>query len=91
MDNKIKILESYGAEAIKPYTLISNYGYQFFLYGNKYDIRYWANCYGCAINRWEIHAIERKDHGESEAAAAIDTALYKLLKEIEKEFNEAGA
>lgn len=53
-EREIAILQEYGATGIEPYTLISNYGYTFNLDGVECDIRYWANCYGCALNCWQL-------------------------------------
>ena len=53
-EREIAILQEYGATDIEPYTLISNYGYTFSLDGIECDIRYWANCYGCALNSWQL-------------------------------------
>ena len=53
-DREIAFLQEYGATDIEPYNLISNYGYTFNLDGVKCDIRYWANCYGCALNSWQL-------------------------------------
>lgn len=36
------------------YTLINNYGITFEYKGHKFDMRYWANCYGTALNLWKI-------------------------------------
>ena len=76
---KVEILKKHGAEEIKYYSLISNYGYTFSIRGNKFDIRFWANCYGAEINRWSIHSCG-------------DVQMPKELREqIEAEFNEQGA
>lgn len=53
-EREIAILKEYGATDIEPYTLISNYGYTFKLDSIECDIRYWANCYGCALNSWQL-------------------------------------
>lgn len=38
----------------KDYNLCSNYGFTFEYREVKMDIRYWANCYGTAINEWKM-------------------------------------
>ena len=53
-DNDELLLKEAGATAIKFYMLINNYGYTFIKNGIKYDLRFWANCYGCALNHWSI-------------------------------------
>ena len=82
MGNKeVEILEKYGAEEIKSYCLISNYGYIFYIKGIKYDIRFWENCYGAYIGRWEIMPASRTEDDE---LIHMDKALKK---KIEDEFN----
>jgi len=49
-----KHLLEIGAINIKEYYLISNYGFTFFIYGVKCDLRFWANCYGVSLNKWSI-------------------------------------
>ena len=78
---EVQILEKYGAEEIKSYCLISNYGYRFLINGIKYDIRFWENCYGAYIGRWEIMPASRTEEGEP---IPMDKALKK---KIEDEFN----
>lgn len=77
-------LEKFGAKDIKGYCLISNYGYHFDLDGKRYDVRYWANCYGVALNRWEIMSAGKNEDG----------TRYKMDPEtkskIEKVLNEIG-
>lgn len=75
-DRKIEILKKYGAENIKDYLLVNNYGYGFDLDGEHYDIRFWANCYGMELNRWEV--------------MCIGGVKNEKAKMIEKEFNEEG-
>lgn len=50
----IRILAESGAENIEGYSLINNYGYTFTIKGKKCDARYWANCYGAALNVWQV-------------------------------------
>ena len=76
-----EILEKYGATEIERYCLISNYGYRFKIDGIKYDIRFWANCYGAELNRWEISPSTRGEDGTY-------IQMPKDLKiQIEEEFN----
>ena len=63
-ERTVEILEAYGATDIEGYTLISNYGYTFKLNGIKCDARYWANCYGCALDKWDVTSITRGDDGK---------------------------
>lgn len=77
----IERLQKYGAEEIKGYTLINNYGYTFKIDGIKYDIRFWANCYGAEINRWQIHPC-------TEGEGGMIMMPKELREKIEAEFNE---
>ena len=78
-EEKIEILKRYGAEDISPYCLISNYGYTFRIGEGKFDIRFWANCYGYYIGKWQIHP-------------CTDVRMDKELQEkIEAEFNSLEA
>lgn len=81
MTNKEKILERYGATEIESYSLISNYGYRFKIDGIKYDIRFWANCYGASLNRWEISPSTQGEDG------TYIQMPKDLAKKIEAEFN----
>ena len=72
-EREIAILQEYGATDIEPYTLISNYGYTFNLDGFECDIRYWANCYGCALNSWQLMSSGKLSE--------------ELTKDIESRFN----
>lgn len=78
MDIIVEILKRYGATDIEGYSLISNYGYTFFINGVKYDARFWANCYGAALNVWRIHCCEPKN---------VNVDL-KTLQVMENEMNE---
>ncbi len=77
MSREIEILKKYGATNIEGYTLINNYGYTFQLGGRRFDARFWANCYGVALDEWQIDS----KWGLSEDA-------LKLIKLIERELNE---
>ena len=50
-----RALEIIGAENIEPYTLISNYGFTFYIGEIKFDVRFWANNYGFELNEWRTH------------------------------------
>ena len=80
----VTALEKFGAKDIKGYSLISNYGYLFTLDGKRYDARYWANCYGAALDRWIIGSARAGEDGE----------YYQMDPEtkdkIEKALNEIG-
>ena len=74
-------LKKYGATNIKRYSLINNYGYTFEINGARFDIRFWANCYGVARDVWEILPLSKKDDG---------SYIYmdkELRAKIEDEFN----
>lgn len=70
----LNVLKSNGAENIEGYVLVNNWGYTFEVSGVKYDARFWANCYGAAVNAWEVFACGGKTDVE-------------LKKKIEKELN----
>lgn len=74
-------LEKYGATEIEGYCLISNHGYRFKINGIKYDLRFWANCYGAEINKWEIHSCTKDEDGN------YITMPKELRKQIEDDFN----
>lgn len=52
IDKEKEVLKKHGAENVEGYSLINNYGYRYTIDGKKYDSRFWANCYGCALNTW---------------------------------------
>ena len=56
----LNVLKSNGAENIKGYTLVNNWGFTFEVSGVKYDARFWANCYGVAWNAWDCGAVNGK-------------------------------
>ena len=83
MDNwEVKTLKKYGAKDIKGYCLVSNYGYTFTIDDAKYDIRFWANCYGSSPNKWCIHPCTKDDSGNY---INLDR---KLITKIENAFNK---
>ena len=56
-----KLLAIEGVTDVNSYMLVSNYGYTFKKNGHKYDIRYWANCYGCQLDEWRIRKCDNDD------------------------------
>lgn len=74
-ETAVAILETAGADNIKGYCLVNNYGYTFNLNGVRCDARYWANCYGAALDEWRVDG--RESNPETNAK----------LKEIETELN----
>lgn len=86
MDKAVMILEKHGAKNIEGYTLVSNHGYTFELNGKKYDARYWANSYGCAINAWEVSSMERRKD-DPRFNEPVDPTLKK---ELESALNKGG-
>lgn len=81
MDDIEKIIKKYGGDNIKGYSLINNYGYTFTLDGLRLDLRYWANCYGVALDYWRIHAIGGQKTSDEQK---------KIIKAIEDEANAIG-
>lgn len=53
-DGQLNYLISMGCSDVKEYCLVNNFGYTFNLDGSRYDLRYWANCYGCELNYWSL-------------------------------------
>lgn len=76
-----EVLERLGATEIEGYCLISNYGYTFAYKGKRYDARYWANCYGAALNVWKIHSLNPREDD--------DRFVYPVDPKIEKKFETA--
>lgn len=64
--NAVEILKKHGAEDIRPYELVNNYGFLFTKDGKRYDARYWANCYGCPLNCWVVDEMPNNEHKEIE-------------------------
>ena len=56
-----EVLAANGATNIEEYSLVNNYGFTFDLDGKKYDARFWANCYGTALNRWEVMSRNKRE------------------------------
>lgn len=52
-------LKSIGCKDINRYDLVNNYGYTFTKDGVKYDLRHWLNCYGEAVDYWELSKVEK--------------------------------
>lgn len=80
----VKVLEKNGATDIEGYTLISNFGYTFNLNGMKCDARYWANCYGCALDKWDVTSLEQDADGKY---IRLDE---DITDKLEHELNEIG-
>lgn len=78
IDKYKELLKSRGCENIESYVLISNWGYRFIYKGLKCDIRYWANCYGACLDRFEIHTDKIK---------ADELCIWTELKDIENAMN----
>lgn len=75
-------LERNGATNIEGYSLVNNYGFTFDLDGKKYDARFWANCYGTALNRWEVMSRNKREDDprfvypvDPELKARLESAL----------------
>ena len=80
----IQVLEILGAKNIEGYSLINNYGYTFEIDGTKYDVRYWANCYGVALNRWETMPTRTEPRPKTEEEK-------KVCEQVDVIFNKIGA
>lgn len=83
MSKAVEVLERFGAKDIEGYTLINNYGYTFTIDRIPFDVRFWANCYGCYIGKWQVSAKTRE----------IDGIMYRpvynqrKIKELEDALN----
>ena len=80
-EKEVVVLEQNGATNIKEYVLISNYGYTFEIDGARYDARYWANCYGCALNVWQVHSLNKNSDG------TYIPVPEELKEKLERELN----
>ena len=58
--NEMQELKKIGCTDVKPYTLVSNYGFTFSRGGVTYDLRYWGSCYGVYGGGWSVCAA--RDH-----------------------------
>ena len=58
-----EIINQFGAQDIKGYCLVNNYGYVFEKDGRRYDARFWANCYGASPMAWRVMTLR----GDNEA------------------------
>lgn len=47
-----------GVSDVVGYTLVNNYGWAFKKNGHKYDVRFWANCYGVYIGDYQLSAVD---------------------------------
>lgn len=77
-----EVLAANGATDIELYSLVNNHGYTFALGGKHYDARFWANCYGTALNRWEVSCMDKREDDpryvqpvEPELKARLEKAL----------------
>lgn len=59
MNNKKMMLEAAGCKEVELYCLVENYGYTFVKGNTKYDLRRWVNCYGEAVDYWELSKVEK--------------------------------
>ena len=70
-----KIIEQFGGTDVKGYELANNWGLRFKIGKIGYDARYWANCYGVALNRWEVEQLGDHSRDNKMLIEAIETAL----------------
>jgi len=62
------------------YSLISNHGIQFKYRGREFDMRYWANCYGNAINEYMIGSYVMDDKvNAKDLTVFLDQYIIKFL------------
>lgn len=57
--NRELALEVVGCVNVNGYDLIENYGYTFIKDNVKYDLRHWLNCYGEAVDFWELSKVNK--------------------------------
>lgn len=82
-----EVLAANGATDIKLYSLVNNHGYTFALGGKHYDARFWANCYGTALNRWEVSCMDKRED-DPRYVQPVDPELKERL---EKALNSTPA
>ena len=68
------VIKKYYGENIRKYSLISNWGYTFSIDGITYDARFMANCYGVALNCFQVYA----PNGNKKIAQSIENELNKV-------------
>ena len=73
-NNAIVVLERHGAQNIKEYVLVSNWGFMFEIDSVKYDARFVENAYGAEINEWEI---ETTSEANKQYVAQLQEELNK--------------
>lgn len=66
-----EIIEKNNGQNIKRYSLISNWGFSFTIDGASYDARFVANCYGVALNCFQVYT----SNGKKEIAQKIENEL----------------
>ena len=69
----VRTLEALNCKDIQGYELVNNWGYTFMVGDRKYDLRFWANSYGVALNKWKA---ARCDDGERDD---VDKFVYSTL------------
>lgn len=79
------VLEKHGATNLESYTLINNFGWTFDMDGRRYDARYWANCYGVPLERWEISV--GKTYRDENGQPCVYPMDKELQETIERELN----
>ncbi len=87
MSKIVEVLKKNGATEIEGYSLVSNYGYTFKLNGRKYDARFWANCYGAYLGKWNIHGCEPYKSVSGSNSTPPDA---ELIEKIKNELNKIG-
>ena len=75
----LDVLSSNGATDIQDYSLVNNFGYTFALGGKHYDARFWANCYGTALNRWEVSCMDKRED-DPRYVQPVDPELKERLE-----------
>ena len=73
------VLSANGATDIEYYSLVNNFGYTFTLGGKHYDARFWANCYGTALDRWEVACMDKRED-EPQFTQTVDPELKARLE-----------
>ena len=68
---------------VEEYSLINNWGFSFNHNGVFYDLRYWANCYGVALNYFDLMGLWKT---KTPAFHTLDEAFKFIKREFTKDY-----
>lgn len=70
-----------GVEDIEEYCLVNNFGCYFKKGNRKFDIRRWANLYGCDL-KWGISEIRKKE--DSDFKGGTNLTFKRVLQMVQE-------